>query len=331
MLWGRVAAQGYNQNPSDFLAEAEQMPDNSYSDIMNMVGRVGSMENTMGSPPPGNPGLRSGGSLQEKLEGANDPVAFMDALRSPKTRRRAHAHYPTTRLAQAVHMIHRKMEQRKAALRRKRFGAPHRRRRLAKDTVTREMLNDLMGKSAPRRKLGMGGAHQPMGLDPGALQDLSTVMSGGKLLHSDPMPMENTSDVYGTMSQDASLMGQKGLKELSAKMVDQFMPKIQRDVDKEMKKRFGGHYLVGHHRQRHHHYRQHHHHRPFHRKAHHHHHRRHHHFRPSKKHVVKSLKIMKQYLANKNHHLYDRHLLQMADYDANDAPRESIANGKIIV
>lgn len=47
--------------------------------------------------------------------------------------------------------------------------------------------------------------------------------------------------------------------------------------------------------------------------------------------MLKSLKIMKKYLAHKNHHVYDRHLMELANYHPNDTIQSSISNGKIIV
>ena len=265
MLIAGTISQNYNQNPEDFLSQAEQMPDGSYNDIMNMVNKVGSMEKNMSLPGTLGRASRSPGhSIQDRLDNARDPVSFMDALHVPQTHHHHRVHYPTTRLAKAVHLIHQKMEQRKRALRKRRFGSHPKRRRSAKDRVTQQMMNELLGRSAPKRKLTMGGMPGGVGIDPNALQDISTVMNGGKLLHSNPMPLENTSDLYGTLNQNSSLLGQRGIKELSSKMVNQFMPKVQHDVEKEMKKRFGNNYLVGHHRMHHHHYRQHHHHRPFH-------------------------------------------------------------------
>lgn len=43
-----------------------------------------------------------------------------------------------------------------------------------------------------------------------------------------------------------------------------------------------------------------------------------HHHKPNKKQVINSLKIMKHYMKKRSHHLYDRHLMDLAKYHSND-------------
>lgn len=278
MLLGSILTQQYNQDPTQFLSQQERMPDKEYSDIMNMVGNVGQMEKNldpgMGSMGRGMGrgigGMKNSFSPQMSLDQAEDPVSFMDALHSIEKKNNHHKHhaihYPTTRLAKAVHLIHSKMESRKRALHRKKYGTNYRtRRRPKKDRITMGMMNDLLGKSTPRRKLGMGNMsrnNRMGGIDPNSFQDISTVMNGGHLLQSNQMPLENTSDLMGSLDANASNLGQKGIKNLSQKMVEQFMPQIEKNVSKEMKHKFGPNYLMPHftHQHMHHHRRHHHHH-----------------------------------------------------------------------
>ena len=261
VLLNALAAQQYNQDPTQFLSEAEQMPDSSYNDIMSMIKNVGSMENNLTGIPkmPARRSMKM--STSPRLEDANDPVDFMDTLHKLQKNHHHHnVHFPTTRLAHAVHLIHQKMNQRKAAERRRKFGTQQG-RKLRRDSFTNEMVDELIGSSHPQQgslmnKQGMGGMG---GMDPNALQDINTIMSGGHLLHSDPMPLNNTSNWDGSLNDNVTLLGQKGIKELSKKMVDQFMPKIQNDVSREMRHKFGRNYLIPTH---HHHHHHHHHRRP---------------------------------------------------------------------
>jgi hypothetical protein len=273
-----ITTQNFNQNPGQFLQEAEQMPDSSYNDVMNMIGSVGNMSNNMNMPGMGmGMGMQQHSpheSLSQKLEDAKDPVDVMDAFKSLQKHHHHHAHYPTTRLAHAVHLIHQKMNQRKAAMRRRKYGY-HPKRRAPKDRVTEEMMDQLLGKPASNRKLGLeggmgmqGGMGMPggMGLNPGALQNISNVMSGNNLLHSEQMPLNDISNLDGAINENSTMLGTKGLGDLSKKMMNQFMPKIQRDVDREMRHRFGNNYMLPHRRMHHRHHHHHHHHRPSHSK-----------------------------------------------------------------
>jgi hypothetical protein len=156
------------------------------------------------------------------------------------------------------------MENRRRAIRRRKYGERRSHRKLRRDPVTQEMMNELIGRRSKGRKLsfgqGQGQGLMGMGMDPQGLADISNVMNGGHMMNSNSSPLNNMSDIDGSLGENVESLGQKGIKELSKKMVDEFMPQVQSDVDREMTKKFGPNYLMGHaHHHRHHH---HHHTRP---------------------------------------------------------------------